>query len=41
MPGAYSEAELRRLEEIGAKRTAVALTDMRQLHLGDYGGGRR
>ncbi len=40
MPGAYSETELRRLEEIGQKRTTVALTDIRQLHFSDYGGGR-
>jgi len=41
MSGSYSDAELRRLEEVGAMCTAVALTDIRQLHLGDYGGGLR
>ncbi|WP_373189954.1 hypothetical protein [Halolamina sp.] len=40
MSGTYSEAELQHLEEIGAKRTTVALTDICQLHLSDYGGGR-
>jgi len=40
MAGAYTEAELDRLEAVGRKRTAVALTDICQLHLSDYGGGR-
>jgi hypothetical protein len=36
--GAYTEEELGRLDEIGGRRTAVALTDIRQLHLtDDYG----
>ncbi len=40
MPGAYSQAELQRLEEVGQKRTTVALTDICQLHFSDFGGGR-
>jgi len=40
MPGAYTESELQRLEEVGQKRTTVALTDIRQLHFSDFGGGR-
>ncbi len=40
MAGAYTDAELERLEEIGEKRTAKALTDICQLHFSDYGGGR-
>jgi hypothetical protein len=40
MAGAYSDAELERLDAVGQKRTAVAVTDIRQLHLSDYGGGR-
>jgi len=40
MAGAYSDDELEHLEAVGQKRTAVALTDICQLHLSDYGGGR-
>jgi len=40
MPGAYSKAELEALEAVGQKRTAVALTDICQLHFSDFGGGR-
>jgi len=38
--GAYTESELQRLEEVGQKRTTVALTDICQLHFSDFGGGR-
>ncbi|WP_373190086.1 hypothetical protein [Halolamina sp.] len=41
MAGAYSDSELAELDKIGAKRTAVALTDIRQRHLGEFGGGRQ
>lgn len=44
MSGAYTDEELRRLEEtMGAKarRTAVAQFDIRQRHLGEFGGGER
>jgi hypothetical protein len=40
MAGAYTESELRRLEQLGERRTAVALTDIRQRHLTEFGGGR-
>jgi|AntDeeMetageno51_2_1112566.scaffolds.fasta_scaffold38517_2 hypothetical protein len=40
MAGAYTDSELQRLEEIGAKRTTIALTDICQLHFSDFGGGR-
>lgn len=40
MAGAYTEAELQRLEETGEKRSAVARTDICQLHLTEYGGDR-
>ncbi len=36
MSGAYTDEELRRLDEIGERRTAVALTDIKQLHFSDY-----
>jgi hypothetical protein len=39
MAGAYTDAELEQLKAVGEKRTAVALTDIRQLHLSEYGGG--
>jgi len=38
--GAYTETELERLEAVGQKRTAVALTDICQLHFSDFRGGR-
>jgi hypothetical protein len=38
MAGAYSDAELRRLDAVGERRTAVALTDIRQRHLSEYRG---
>lgn len=40
MAGAYSEAELQRLEQLGEKRTAVARTDICQIHLTEFGGDR-
>jgi len=40
MAGAYSDAELRQLDAVGERRTAVALTDIRQIHLSEFGGGR-
>jgi phosphoribosylformylglycinamidine (FGAM) synthase-like enzyme len=39
--GAYTDRELSALAAVGERRTAVALTDIRQLHFSDFGGGRR
>lgn len=36
MTGAYTEAELQQLEEIGERRTAVARMDIRQRHLTEW-----
>jgi len=36
MAGAYTQEELDRLDDLGERRTAVALTDIRQLHLSDF-----
>jgi len=36
MAGAYTDEELQRLDEIGERRTAVHLTDIRQLHLSEW-----
>ena len=36
MAGAYSDQELRRLDEIGERRTAEARLDIRQRHLTEF-----
>jgi len=41
MAGAYTDTELQRLKQMGEKRTAVALTDIRQRHLGEFLDGER
>lgn len=37
MAGAYTDQELARLDELGRRRTAEALVDVRQLHLSEFG----
>lgn len=37
MAGAYTPQELQRLNELGRRRTAEALTDIRQRHLSEFG----
>ncbi|WP_158093622.1 hypothetical protein [Halorubrum sp. SD683] len=36
MTGAYTDEELRRLDDLGCRREAEALTDIRQLHFSDF-----
>lgn len=36
MAGAYTDAELEALEEIGERRTAEHLFDIKQLHLSNW-----
>ena len=41
MAGAYTDAELARLEELGKRRTAEARMDICQRHLTEFDGGGR
>lgn len=39
MAGAYTDAELAKLETLGQRRTAEARMDIRQRHLTEFEGG--
>ncbi len=41
MAGAYTDAELAKLERVGQRRTAEARMDIRQRHLTEFHGGGR